>query len=135
MSKRLSRVLLIDDNPSDNFLHLRVLKRANCAEQVFVFESAQEALNFLKSNEAEARTGPELIVLDINMPGMNGWEFLDAHRGLPETARGGVVIAMVTTTLSPRDARMAARYPEIAAHATKPLTLEWLNALLQRYFP
>ena len=48
---------------------------------------------------------------------------------------GGVVVfGLLATTLSPADARMAARFPEIADHATKPLTLDWLNILLQKYF-
>lgn len=83
MSDKLRCVLLIDDNASDNFLHKRILRRANCAAHIEVFESASEALAQLTEPEMAGFPRPELILRDINMPGMTGWEFIEAHAQLP----------------------------------------------------
>jgi len=135
MRRRLRRILLIDDNPADNFLHERVIRKVDCAERVDVCETAMAALDFLTTEIDGAPPCPELVLLDINMPGMTGWEFLAAHRALPEKYRGHVVIAMLTVSPNPADAAASARFPELAAYANKPLTRAMLEGLLDRHFP
>ena len=71
-------ILLVDDNPDDNFFHEREIKRNNPSNAVVTRNSAIRALEYLKSEKDLGRR-PDLIFLDINMPGMNGWEFLEAY--------------------------------------------------------
>lgn len=130
MSKELSCVALIDDDEGDNYLHELVIAEAGCAERVVAFEKADEALRQL----AAGRVVPDLIFLDINMPGMDGWEFLHAYEDLPETTRQAIVIMMLTTSLNPSDREKAAREPALAGFCNKPLTVERCQEVLQEHF-
>lgn len=135
MSSRLKRVLLVDDNPADVFLHTRVLRKAGCVEQIDSCDSAESALEYLRGGAGGPPPRPDLIFLDINMPGMGGWGFLDAYRALPSELRGGVVIAMLTVSPSRTDSSRAEGFPELAAYLNKPLTRTTLAALLAHHFP
>ena len=133
--RRLRRALLIDDNPADNYLHARVLRRADCVEEIQSCETVLEALEYLRTKEGDAFPQPELIVLDIYMPGMSGWDFLEAHEALPAEQRGNTVIAMVTGAPSPADATAAARYEGVVDYSEKPLTTDRLSELQEKHFP
>lgn len=114
----LRRVLLIDDNSADNFLHRLVLEGTGMVEEVLTFQYAEEALDFLKTNRP---TDIALILLDINMPRMNGFEFLEAYQeaGLDPSRS---VIVMLTTSLNPNDMERAHSYSIVKAFLNKPLT-------------
>lgn len=131
MKKKLNCVMLIDDNEDDNFFHKIVLKETGITEHIKVAESGFEALDFLV-NENKI---PELIFLDINMPKMNGWEFLEEYRKLNEEQKARVVIIMLTTSLNPTDRKKAFSIPEVNGFETKPLSPETLNEIVERHFP
>jgi CheY-like chemotaxis protein len=136
MSKhKLRRVLLVDDYEADNFLHRMLLEATNCCEEIHVAWNGQEAIDFLTTRRDGEYPRPELICLDINMPIMNGWEFLDAYEGLPEEQRGGIVLMMITTTENPEDEARARNRDTVAEYARKPLTLDTLRQTLAAHFP
>ena len=118
MSKKLKCILLIDDNPDDNFYHERVINKCNAAENVLAKTSGMEALDFLKS-KSDADSPPELILLDINMPKMNGIEFLTELRADPQLKQTPVVI--LTTSSEDRD-RVDAYNLNVAGYLLKPIT-------------
>lgn len=68
--------MLIDDNKVDNFFHERIIKKNDVAETIIIKESGEEALMHLNTNEI---LKPDVIFLDINMPGMSGWEFIEEY--------------------------------------------------------
>lgn len=129
--KKLPCVMLIDDNGDDNFYHERVIKKNNAAEKVISIESAKEAISYL-TNEENLR--PDLIFLDINMPEMNGWEFLEEYQKLEERLRGKVVVIMLTTSDNPDDQAKAQKLNVLADFKTKPLTNDMLKEILLKYF-
>jgi len=131
MKQKLNCVMLVDDNEDDNFFHKIVLKETGIAEHIKVAESGFEALDFLK-NENKI---PELIFLDINMPKMNGWEFLEEYRKLNDEQKARVIIIMLTTSLNPADRKKALVIPEVDGFETKPLTHETLSEIIERHFP
>lgn len=136
MTNKLNEVLLVDDNVADNFLHRAVVEDAGIAEKVTELLNGEEALSYLATpDETGALPKPELICLDINMPVMNGWEFLEAYEQLDEELRQGVVIMMLTTSLNPEDAKTADGRASIKAFSNKPLTTESLRDLLEHHFP
>ncbi len=129
MSTGPRSVMLIDDNPADNFYNKRLLKAYPQVEKVVEFELAQEALDALKNGVA-----PDLILLDINMPAMNGWEFLEAFTALPESQRGAVIVIMLTTSLNPEDRAKADQWEALSEFFHKPLEKDALNQFFEQYF-
>ena len=136
MKKKLNCVLLVDDDNVTNFLHSKVIEKADITDHIEVKLNGQEALDFLtlqqkKGNEA---IQPSLILLDINMPIMDGWEFLEAYHNQAALANKKTNIVMLTTSSNPDDKKRAEKLPFISAFRNKPLTLEMLEEILQEYF-
>jgi CheY-like chemotaxis protein len=131
MQKQLNCVLLIDDNEDDNYYHELILREAGAAQQIQIAETGNSALDFLQ----ETSTAPELIFLDINMPRMNGWEFLERYKKLKIDQKANVIIIMLTTSLNPEDARKAKTIPEIDDFESKPLTSEMIKKIMKKFFP
>lgn len=97
-------VLLVDDDATTNFLHRALLTRLGVAERILVAEDGEQALRDLRTHcVPPTPTCPVLILLDVNMPGMSGIEFLEHYQRLPLAHQGAIVIVMLTTSLHPRD--------------------------------
>jgi len=135
MNKKLNCVLLIDDDESTNFLHELIINQADITNEVIAHQSGKSALEFLQSKNDGAYPHPDLIFLDINMPGMNGWEFLDEYKKLEKEQQGNLVVVMLTTSLHPRDAERAKEMSEIDDFMNKPLTVDMLHEVIEKYFP
>jgi CheY-like chemotaxis protein len=135
MKNKLNSVLLIDDDEPTNFLNKMILEGTDCAKDIHVMESGESALDYLKNACTENHNPPDLIFLDINMPAMNGWEFLEKYSRLDSKHKANVVVVMLTTSLNPDDRAMASKIPDVSGFETKPLTDEKLNAILQKHFP
>jgi len=126
-------VLLVDDDPTTNFLNQLVVNTLGIAEQVLVAENGKEALHLLTRGQP-APSGPTLLLLDMNMPVMNGLAFLEAYAQLPLAQRQAIVVIMLTTSLHERDLARAQQLP-IAGSLDKPLTKAKLLAVLHQHFP
>jgi CheY-like chemotaxis protein len=139
MKKKLNCVLLIDDDEPTNFLSRMLLEEADCATHIQVEQDGYSALEYLTRSENASGDDlrfpcPDLIFLDINMPAMNGWEFLDAYSRLEKHHKGNVVMVMLTTSLNPDDRSRAHGIPDVAGFETKPLTQEKVDHILAKYF-
>ncbi len=130
MSIQLNCILLIDDDEPTNFLNKMTLEQAGCTRQIRIAQSGQEALEYLQITVQR----PDLIFLDINMPAMDGWEFLERYRGLPPARKADIVLIMLTTSLNPDDEKRTRTIPEVAGFENKPLSQEQLDNLLKKYF-
>jgi CheY-like chemotaxis protein len=134
MKKPLSCVMLVDDNHSDNFFHDREIKKNNPLTTVIFKYSGSEALEYLRSTETTKSILPDLIFLDINMPGMNGWEFLDEYHLLNKNIQSRVIVVMLTTSDNPDDEAKAKNWDFISDFITKPLTKEIMEDIVDKYF-
>lgn len=132
--KKLDCILLIDDDPSTNFLHKLYIEEANCAHRVVIRENGKEALEFLREAQDGEFPCPELIFLDINMPRMNGWEFLEEYKNLDESQKGQIIIVMLTTSLNPDDQNRATQLEEVSGFENKPLSVQMIGEILETYF-
>jgi len=119
--------MLIDDDEDDNFFHKMVLDRAALAVTVKVAESGQEAIEMLSRKDMS----PELIFLDLNMPRLNGWEFLDKLNGIQLTVQP--VIVVLTTAIRPFIENSQVLH-KISCFETKPLTNEKLKSIVSNHF-
>lgn len=140
MNKKLNCVLLIDDDEPTNFLNRMAVEELNCVEHIKVMQSAREALDYLNqaSLPAPLNAGypkPELIFLDINMPAMDGWEFLEYYEAMPQEHKSSVIVIMLTTSFNPEDELKARKIPSISDFRNKPLSADLLKDILKKYFP
>jgi len=140
MKKKLNCVLLIDDDEPTNFLSQMVIENANCADGVQIATSGEQAIHYLTNNgtsvsDRKEYPRPDLIFLDINMPAMNGWEFLQKYNELHDDHKGNIVIIMLTTSLNPDDRFKSNDIRHVSAFENKPLTEKKLETLLRKYFP
>ena len=129
--EKLSSVLLVDDDSTNNFLNELLFKQLNVTDHLLTAEDGARALEII-ANTADPDE-PALILLDVNMPGMGGIAFLEAYRQLPAVQRRATVIIMLTTTM---DARDLSRLEElnIAGLVSKPLTQEKIDNILHLHF-
>ena len=129
---KLSCVLLVDDDATTNFLNKLLLESLEVAEQLLVVENGAEALALLLQVCLPEATGcPALILLDINMPIMNGVAFLEAYQQLP-LPQPPVIVVLTTSMNAPELARL--QQLPIAGVLSKPLTREKVAGLLQQHF-
>ena len=135
MKNKLNCILLVDDDEDCNFFHKRLFEKAECAEQIFVAENGMEALSFLNSTVEGKHPHPALIFLDINMPKMNGWEFLNEYKKLDDTLKAKIVVVMLTTSLNPDDRNKASNITEIKGFHNKYLTKDSIDKVLKEHFP
>ncbi|MVN78810.1 response regulator [Hymenobacter sp. HMF4947] len=132
----LNGVLLVDDDTTTNFLNkLLLLTTMRVTKEVLVAENGAEALRILQERctPPDGPGCPELILLDMNMPIMNGLAFLEAYFTLPPERRQHTVVAMLTTSLNPLDQVRVEQLP-ITGFLNKPLTREKVTTLLAEHF-
>jgi CheY-like chemotaxis protein len=136
MTDALNHIVLIEDNETTSFLNNRLLSRLGVARQVTSFSKAEEALTFLwgdASPGAAPQVTPDLVFVDLKMPGMNGFDFLERYSQLPPDAQGRTVVAVLTTSMHGADTARVAQYPNVE-YLTKPLTEEKMQRLLAKRF-
>ena len=131
----ISCTLLVDDDDTTNFLNQKLLQRMDISDTVLVAGNGQQALDLLHAHcELPASpTCPALILLDINMPLMNGIDFLKLYARRPARENSTVVIIMLTTSLNPKDVEQMPGLP-VSGYLTKPLTREKINQVLHEHF-
>ena len=121
----LGRVLLVDDDTVHNYLAARTLCQENAVEQVFEAENGRKALDLV------VQEALDLVLLDVNMPIMNGYEFLEALRQLVETIGfTPPVIVLMTTSEKYEGSDRVIQNPMVKGFLTKPLTTDHINYLL-----
>ncbi len=119
-------VMLIDDNDIDNFINEKIIRGFSFAENVYVHSSSKSALEFLKNLEIlkdiPSELIPSYIFLDINMPIMDGFHFLDEFKKFPAEFRSLIKIVMLTSSLNQSDVEKVKQFKQVFKFLHKPLT-------------
>ena len=119
----------IDDNDIDLFVQKRFLEINHFARQIITFRSPLDALDYFES----AKELPEIILLDLNMPVMDGFEFLDKYLQLPEKITSQSKVVVLTSSSSGSDRERASTYPCVIGFISKPMELKNLDDLRQHF--
>jgi CheY-like chemotaxis protein len=126
-------VMLIDDNEIDNLINQKMIEAANISEHIFMHSGAKSAIEFLKNIEKVGEDArhvlPEVIFLDIDMPLMDGFQFLDEFDKLTEATKEHCKIVMLTSSINPQDVNKSHKYSAVKQYINKPLTQKNLEKL------
>jgi CheY-like chemotaxis protein len=134
MSKEQMFIMLIDDDADDNYFHEKAIKKHNPNSTVIIQNSAIKALDYLRSENETRSPHPDLIFLDINMPRMNGWEFLNAYNLLDTQLQSKAIVIMLTTSQNIADRSRAKSWKFVYDYISKPLTSEMMQDIINKYF-
>lgn len=134
MKKKFNCLLLVDDRNDCNFMHKMTIDSMNCAKDVEVALNGKEAIDFLKTKVNGFYPKPEIIFLDLNMPVMDGWEFLEEYDKLDEVQKSGIILVMLTTSLSQIDKERATKSKYVKEFVTKYLDESKLETIIEKYY-
>lgn len=129
----MNRILLVDDDAVTNMMHQRVIERSGRVKTIDVVTDGQEALDLLRADLLNGCPLPELIFLDINMPGMGGFEFLECYADMKIDPETQLVIVMLSTSLLEADHARAEADPNVHSFCDKPLRVEKLLELVEEF--
>jgi CheY-like chemotaxis protein len=126
------RVILIDDNEVDLLLHEKLITLQHISRTVLAFNNANKALEFLSSNIALPRIPPTVLLLDIQMPEMDGFDFLDAFESYPHKIKSQCHVIMVSSSLDYGDLNRTYASPMVVKLLRKPLiATELKNTIIE----
>lgn len=127
-------ILLVDDDESTNFINSVFIKKLDIDVDVYKALNGAEALEILEESIGDPDFFPCLITLDINMPVMNGWTFLDRYKKLSPSIKNNCVIVMTTVSEDEKDLIRANKNQDIKEYFQKPMSDEKFSTLLNEYF-
>lgn len=123
------KVMVIDDTAVDRYIAQHVIKKFNFAEETISMESAKKALNYLAEFAGQEEKLPQYIFLDIRMPEIDGFGFLDEYSKLPDPVKKNCIIMMLSTSLDPDDHKRASENKFVTKFLNKPLDREKLEEI------
>lgn len=132
MDSKVKIACIIDDDEIYTFTVKRIIARAEIAEQSIFFDNGVSALDFFRANAQKGEILPELILLDINMPQLNGWQFLEEYVKLAPGLAKKTSIFIVSSSIDADDYARAKKYREVSGFIAKPITVENLKSILAK---
>jgi len=126
---KFERVMIIDDNVIDLYITRRLIIKNNFGEKVLEFDAAEEALKYLQDNQNNISMLPQIIFIDIYMPIMSGFEFLEAYDKLPTSLKKYCKTFIISSTIDDNDIERSRLDKNLTSFQVKPITTEFLNSI------
>lgn len=128
--KTINTIYLIDDDGIFQYLTCKVIEDTRLVEQICLFENGHTAIEKIRETIDKKEILPEIILLDLSMPIMDGWDFLDELRLLRPKIDAEIIIYIVSSTISPKDIQKVNAYSEVKDYVIKPITRQKFSDLL-----
>ena len=129
---KLKKILIIDDDQISTFLTKRIVDSSLMAEHSQTFYQSEKALLNIKASLTEQTVLPDLILLDINMPVHDGWDFINELQKMPNYKP--ITIVVLSSSIYKEDKDKSKTYPEIKGYLSKPLTVVKFDKIMQQIF-
>ncbi|AKQ46987.1 response regulator receiver protein [Rufibacter radiotolerans] len=130
----LNLIMLVDDDDTTNFVNTRLLTKMGAAKEIVVKKNGAEALEYLQASAKGGVPYPDLIFLDIKMPVMDGFSFLDEYHKQNLSKNGSMIILMLTSSASFYDLERLKDYDSVKKHFSKSLTENDIKDIMQQYY-
>ncbi|SMO68532.1 response regulator [Solitalea koreensis] len=122
--KSIDNLCVIDDDKVCQFIIKTYAAKRSLAKNMQLFSDANEALQYLKNTSTDPKRLPDMILLDINMPIMDGWTFLEEFQKIRENMHKDIIINMITSSIQEDDMLKSKSYSDVAGFYVKPLNEE-----------
>jgi CheY-like chemotaxis protein len=129
MTERKSTLIVVEDNKLDSYIIERVIKGYDSSAEVLVFYKAEKALGHLQERSTHATNETFILLVDISMPDIDGWQFLEAFEELPERTKASCRLYMLTSSILPNDKLKARSMSRVMDYFNKPLKGEHLKVI------
>lgn len=121
--------MIIDDNQIDRYISSRIIKKSDFGNVVLEFSAAADALHYLNENQHNKEMLPEIIFVDIYMPMMSGFDFMDEFASMPDLVKSTSRAYIISSTIDANDIAKVEDNSDIVAFHQKPVTKEFLNSI------
>ena len=124
MIRKLPFIGIIDDDKIYQFTLMRIINDNKQAEKIITFSDGEKAIHYLTDNKSTNENIPDIIFPDVNMPIMDGWQFIDEYASIKTEIKKKIVIFMLSSSVNPIDIERASKINEISDYIIKPMKLE-----------
>ena len=125
--------IVIDDDNINNIICQKLIQEEVSDADIQTFLYPEDGLEYLNSKYSQTNSNKVVLLLDINMPSMNGWEVLDAINGFNKKVKEKLVIYMLTSSLDPNDKKKAAKMVQVSGYFEKPLSTEKIEFIMEQH--
>lgn len=130
--KKINTLFLVDDDSVFQYLTRKLLLKTAMVKHIKIFNNGQEAIDFLKAVQGKKEEIPEIILLDLSMPVMDGWEFLEEYLMLQPRLEKRITIYIISSSINPRDIERAKKINAVTDFIIKPVTREKFSEIISK---
>ncbi|QZK91012.1 response regulator receiver domain-containing protein [Flavobacterium tiangeerense] len=132
--KKINTFCIVDDDDIYQFTTSLLLKKTDLVNKIIVFSNGLKAINFLKDEMGNIENIPDILFLDVNMPVMDGWEFLEEYLIIKPMIPKTIVIYMVTSSVDEKDVLRAKSISALSGYLVKPISSQNIEEVILGIF-
>ena len=133
MVKKLPIIGIIDDDTIYHFILTSIINKYKLAESILSFLDGEKAIQYLTDNKTNNKKIPDVFFLDVNMPIMDGWMFIEQYARIKPDITKKILVFMLSSSMNPIDIERAGKISEISNYIIKPLNLEEVKIIFENY--